>query len=916
MHNGASRANRLRTSASMRTAVFYGATLDSRSAATLAHRRRAVLAGRPFAVLAWLLYATLTGSRPCCAVDGGIDRSQAQVQRSTASAVSSRVDDDGRRRSPLRSSGGLSVTTHVSACGIAPTYGYFKFSPDRITVAPLQGRRDLITWRESIEPQLEVAGLKGFADGTVPIPPVDDVGLRGEFRATHLLTFMVISRCCSPVVQLVLRSCRERLDAGHQAWHFILSTYQVRDDQYIAQLEEKMTRIRMGEQESVTDYCNRARRILAEMRMAGAEYLKASYISHIIKGLPRGYNLMKRMMMVPGTRESLDEDSITSYILQDEAMQEAKQPTELLPQANYAAPTKLNQQQGQHRKPSGSGGRRRECWICHDPDHLSYECPDCDDSDEDDTKGGCNRSTSRLPPRDARPRKEKQTSRKTSSPKDVDNSSDKSRGNGETTRLMVGVVEPVVSLASEAGEDFQAVAAAVQANPMAVLLDSGCSHHLMGMKAVFVNMAPSDGVKHVRGFNEALQRVEGRRTANLLSAGQLKESGVQLKGDDDEMLLVAATGEVLSRARYNGRVLCTDLCPCSTRSPSTEVVALRTIILTMNSTPDRLHARLAHVSVDTIKSSAKHEVATGLDITSSTGADPPCVSCVGGKLAWHTFPDKGSDAEEALAVVHIYLCGPFRVAAKDGSLYFLLLKDRHTRFSTKKPPKSAGSEQLVEGSKQLIDDLTVDEEGELSAGEDSTDSDVVEVPITMPELRRTTRARRPPERLSFHACLPPAAFIAVYDEVNDNLLYDDTEKDEELPELDPDMHADPEHCWDIATITVKEALASWKGKAVKAAMEEEIHSLVGMGNWERVECPRGVNIMKNQWVLTTKYSLDDTVEREKPRLVVKGFTQVYGADYDETYSPESSYVTLRIFISIVAVLDLNLMQLNMKKAFL
>ncbi|CAI7823176.1 unnamed protein product [Closterium sp. NIES-54] len=283
-----------------------------------------------------------TKQRGVIKVDGGVDRSQARVQQPTAAAGSSRADVDGRRRSPLRSGGGLSATTHVTAGGIAPTYGYFKFSPDRITVAPLQGRRDLITWRESIEPQLKVARLKSFADGTLPIPSVDDVGLRGEFCAAHFLTFMVISRCCSPVVQLALKSCRERVDAGHQAWHFILSTYQVKDDLHIAQLEDKMTHIRMGEQESATDYCNRARRILAEMRMAGAEYSTASYISHIVKGLPHGYNLMKRMMMVAGTRESLNEDSITSYILQDEAMQEAEQPSELLPQANYATPMKLN----------------------------------------------------------------------------------------------------------------------------------------------------------------------------------------------------------------------------------------------------------------------------------------------------------------------------------------------------------------------------------------------------------------------------------------------------------------------------------------------------------------------------------------------------------------------------------------------
>ncbi|CAI5483969.1 unnamed protein product [Closterium sp. Yama58-4] len=196
---------------------------------------------------------------------------------------------------------------------------------------------------------------------------------------------------------------------------------------------------------------------------------------------------------------------------------------------------------------------------------------------------------------------------------------------------------------------------------------------------------------------------------------------------------------------------------------------------------------------------------------------------------------------------------------------------------------------------------------ELRDCEESTNSDVVEVQ-TLP--RRTGRLRRPPN------IFVPAAFTTVYDVDDDDLAYDDAADDEEFPELDPDMHADPEHRWDIATMTVKEALASWKGPAVKAAMEEEIRSLINMGTWELVERPPGVNIMKNRWLLTTKYRIDDTVEREKARLVVKGFTQVYGADYDETYAPVSSYVTLRIFLSIVAVLDFNLMQLDMKNAFL
>ncbi|CAI7781072.1 unnamed protein product [Closterium sp. NIES-53] len=83
----------------------------------------------------------------------------------------------------------------------------------------------------------------------------------------------------------------------------------------------------------------------------------------------------------------------------------------------------------------------------------------------------------------------------------------KGRDDKEAPCSLVGVVERTVSLASEAGEDFQAMAAAVQANPEVVLLDSGCSHHLMGTKDAFVDLGTSGDVKHVRGFNGALQDV-------------------------------------------------------------------------------------------------------------------------------------------------------------------------------------------------------------------------------------------------------------------------------------------------------------------------------------------------------------------------------------------------------------------------
>ncbi|CAI7729222.1 unnamed protein product [Closterium sp. NIES-53] len=169
---------------------------------------------------------------------------------------------------------------------------------------------------------------------------------------------------------------------------------------------------------------------------------------------------------------------------------------------------------------------------------------------------------------------------------------------------------------------------------------------------------------------------------NLPSAGQLEENGVKLKEDGKAMLLVTAAGDVLGRASYTGQVLCTDLRPCSAKSttPTSKVVALRAIVLATKSTPDRLHARLAHVGMDTIRNSARHEVATGLDLKSASGADSPCVLYIGGKLAQHSFPDKGSDADDVLVVVHIDLCGPFRDELRE-FVQWLAVAERQTKKS-------------------------------------------------------------------------------------------------------------------------------------------------------------------------------------------------------------------------------------------
>lgn len=107
-----------------------------------------------------------------------------------------------------------------------------------------------------------------------------------------------------------------------------------------------------------------------------------------------------------------------------------------------------------------------------------------------------------------------------------------------------------------------------------------------------------------------------------------------------------------------------------------------------------------------------------------------------------------------------------------------------------------------------------------------------------------------------------------------------------------------------------------KNKEWLKAMQEEIVALEQNQTWELVSKLRDVKPISCKWVYKIKHRTDGSIERHKARLVARGFSQQYGLDYDETFSPVAKLITVRVLLALAANKSWNLWQLDVKNAFL
>ncbi|KAI3790995.1 hypothetical protein L2E82_04493 [Cichorium intybus] len=100
------------------------------------------------------------------------------------------------------------------------------------------------------------------------------------------------------------------------------------------------------------------------------------------------------------------------------------------------------------------------------------------------------------------------------------------------------------------------------------------------------------------------------------------------------------------------------------------------------------------------------------------------------------------------------------------------------------------------------------------------------------------------------------------------------------------------------------------------AMQEELAEFERNDVWNLVPTPPDVTIIGSRWVFRNKTDDQGVVCRNKARLVVKGYSQQEGIDYDETYAPVARIEAIRIFLAYAAHKNFKVFQMDVKCAFL
>lgn len=116
--------------------------------------------------------------------------------------------------------------------------------------------------------------------------------------------------------------------------------------------------------------------------------------------------------------------------------------------------------------------------------------------------------------------------------------------------------------------------------------------------------------------------------------------------------------------------------------------------------------------------------------------------------------------------------------------------------------------------------------------------------------------------------------------------------------------------------TMEEALSGQNAKEWREAMNNEYESLLQNNTWMLVHLPEGKRAIPCKWVYKMKTDTNGEVVRYKARLVIKGFIQKKGIEYNEIFAPVVRHTSIRYLLALAVKYNLYIEHMDAVTAFL
>nr|GEZ47828.1 retrovirus-related Pol polyprotein from transposon TNT 1-94 [Tanacetum cinerariifolium] len=100
------------------------------------------------------------------------------------------------------------------------------------------------------------------------------------------------------------------------------------------------------------------------------------------------------------------------------------------------------------------------------------------------------------------------------------------------------------------------------------------------------------------------------------------------------------------------------------------------------------------------------------------------------------------------------------------------------------------------------------------------------------------------------------------------------------------------------------------------SMQEELLLFKRLDVWVLVPAPDNISPLTLKWLLKNKHDEEQTVIRNESRLVVRGYRQEEGIDFEESFPLVVRMEAIRIFLAYAARKSFTVFQMDVKTAFL